>query len=178
MRKKFVKDYVSNPEGKERFRYTGDYYIFQMEEGQRKQRVLIQCLAAAAEAVLLLAAGMLNSPGSYQIYIVIPYICMILPVLYYLAGSIKLLKVPCRMERYQYEESLLRMMKAVIAGFFLSILTLLGDGVFLTFGQEDINKKTETLFFLLMVALAVINYMGLLYHNRMMKQVQKESQQQ
>lgn len=177
MKRRFIQDYRKK-DGKELFEYVGDYYIFKMDKAEKRKHTIYHILYAVLHLLLLLAAGFLNSPGSYKIYIVLPYLCMVLPLLYYLMGAAAFAKAPEKMEREQYEKSLFRMMKSVIAVFFLSIFIIGMDGIFLVTFQEEAGKRAETIFFGIMFVLAVMNYFALVYHNKQQKQVMIEKQQE
>lgn len=177
MKRRFVKDYVSNQEGKERFRYVGNYYIFSMEQDRRNKRCVQQLIFALVQLILIVTAGFLNSPGSYKLYIVLPYLSMILPLLYYVMGSISFRKAPTRMQRHEYDVSIFRLMKSVLGLFFLSFFTMVGDTVFLVLEADVVQQKAEIVFYIIMIILMIMNYIALLAHNRMMKQVQEEQQE-
>ena len=175
MKKKFVRDYKRKA-GETQFSYVGDYYIFHMEETEKKRRAVRQTLFAAVQIILLIAAGFLNSPGSYKAYIVLPYLCMILPLIYYMTGAVGFAGIPEKMEKRQYEVTVFRMTKSVVAVFFLSILTVGADIVFLIRNRSEIELLPEMLFLGIMMLVAVMSYAALRYHNRMQKQVMIEQQ--
>lgn len=176
MKKRFVQDY-KRKDGENQFSYVGDYYIFCMGKNEKRRRSILQVVFAVLQMVLLVAAGLLNSPGSYKIYIVLPYLCMILPLIYYIMGAVGFAHIPEKMEKHQYEVTLLRMMKSVLAIFFLCILTVGVDGIFLIKNKDKIGAIPESLFLGIMMVLAVMDYAALRYHNRMQKRVLVEKQE-
>lgn len=177
MKRKFVQDY-KRKDGENQFSYVGDYYIFCMEETEKRRRSVFQIVFALVQMFFLVVAGLLNSPGSYKVYIVLPYLCMILPLIYYIMGAVGFSRIPERMEKHQYEVTLLRMMKSVLAIFFLCIFTVGADGIFLIKNKDEIGAIPEALFFGIMIVLAVMDYAALIYHNRMQKGVVVEKQKQ
>lgn len=176
MKKKFVQDYKRKA-GEEKFSYVGDYYIFYMEEAEKKRRAVFQVLFATLQLVLLVVAGLLNSPGSYKVYIVLPYLCMILPLIYYIMGAVGFARIPEKMEKHQYEVTMFRMMKSILAIFFLCVFTVCADGIFLMNNKNEIDAMTEILFWGIMIVLAVMDYVALVYHNRLQKRVVVEKQE-
>lgn len=177
MKKRFVRDY-KRKDGENQFSYVGDYYIFCMEKTEKKRRSIFQVLFAVLQMILLVVAGLLNSPGSYKIYIVLPYLCMILPLIYYIMGAVRFARIPEKMEKHQYEETLLRMMKSVLAVFFLSVFTVGADGIFLMRNRDKMEVMPEALFLGIMIFLAVMDYTALRYHNQMQKRIVVEKQKQ
>lgn len=177
MNRNFVKDYKKT-EGEEPYTYVGDYYIFSMEEKEKKKRSLYQILFAVLQLLLLVAAGLLNSPGSYKVYIVLPYLCMVLPLLYYIMGSAGMAKVPQRMEGQQHEKTLFRCFKSIVALFLLSVLTVCVDAVFFFKNRKEIGNMPEGLFLGIMLLMAVMNYAALVYQHRLQKSVVIEPQKQ
>lgn len=175
MKKKFVQDYKRKEQGQQ-FVYVGDYYILSMEEAEKKKRSVFQILFAAVQLMLLVAAGFLNSPGSYKVYIVLPYLCMILPLLYYIIGAFGFARIPEKMEKIQYEKSIFRMLKSAVAVFFLNIFTVCTDAVFFLSKRNEIEAMPEGLFLGIMILLAGMNYVALRYHHRMQKSVRIEQQ--
>lgn len=175
MRKSFVKDYTLDPKGG--YKYTGEYYLLQIDSAERGKRSGFHILFAVVQIVLLIIAGTLNSPGSYQFAIVLPYMCILLPMLYYLLGSFRFLKAPVRMERKIYQESVIRMFRSVAAAFFLNFFVVAADGVFLLQQIEKSNAGAELIFFGIMLGLAAANYAALIYHSRMKKMVTAEKQE-
>lgn len=177
MRKKFVRDYnYKRKDGENQFSYVGDYYIFRMEETEKRKRSVSQVVFALAQLFLMVVAGLLNSPGSYKVYIVLPYLCMILPLIYYIMGAVGFARIPEKMEKHQYEVTLFRMVKSVLATFFLCIFTVGADGIFLMKNKDEIEVTPEVMFFGIMIVLAIMNYTALMYHNRIQKRVVVEKQ--
>lgn len=177
MKRKFVQDYKRRS-GEDKFSYEGDYYIFYMEETDKKKRSVIQLVFAVLQMVLIVIAGLLNSPGSYKVYIVLPYLCMILPLIYYTMGAVGFFRIPERMEKHQYEMTIFRMMKSILAIFFLCIFTVGADGIFLIRNKENAATLSEGIFLAIMIVLAVMDYVALVYHNKMYKSVVVEAQKQ
>lgn len=177
MKRKFVQDYKRKL-GEDKFSYEGDYYIFHIEETEKKKRCAVQIIFVVVQMILIVAAGLLNSPGSYKAYIVLPYLCMILPLIYYMMGAVGFIRIPERMEKHQYEATIFRMMKSIVAVFFLCVFTVVADGVFLIRNKDTIDAVSEGIFLVVMVVLAIMDYAALIYHNKMYKSVVVEIQKQ
>lgn len=177
MEKKFVQDYKKK-EGEDQFSYVGDYYIFSMEETEKKRRSVFQILFVVIQMILIVTAGFLNSPGTYKIYIVLPYLCMILPLMYYLMGAVSFTRIPKKMEKRQYEVTLFRMMKSIIAIVLLCTFTVGADGIFLMRNRDKIEKIPESLFLGIMIILAVMDYVALIRQNQLQKCVTVEKQEE
>ena len=177
MKKKFVRDY-KRKDGENQFSYVGDYYIFYMEEKEKKRHSIFQVIFAVIQMLLLVAAGFLNSPGSYKVYIVLPYLCMILPLIYYVMGAVGFARIPEKMEKQQYEVTVFRMLKSIVAVFFLSVFTVCTDAVFFFRNRNEIGNMPEGLFLGIMLLVTVMDYVVLVYHHRMQKDVIIEQQKQ
>lgn len=175
MEKKFVRDY-KRKDGKNQFIYVGDYYIFSMKDAEKKKRCIFQLLFSVLQLILLVAAGFLNSPGSYKAYIVLPYLCMMLPLIYYMTGSVGFAGAPEKMEKLQYERTLFRMLKSAVAEFFLSILVVCADAIFFIRNRKEIGIMPEGLFLGIMLILAVMSYRAVVYHHQMHRGVVVEPQ--
>ena len=70
MKKKYVKDYVSD--GKGAYRYQGKYYQSRILEEERKKQGKIQILYGIVCLILILAALCIPCAGNKTVYIVIP----------------------------------------------------------------------------------------------------------
>lgn len=173
MKRRYVKDYKREADT-EHFYYTGTYYTHSLDKEICKQNGRRQLFGAAAEMLLLVGAGFLNSPGTYTWYVILPMVGMFFPITYYMMGTWAFMHGGNRMEEYQYEESFVRMMKCTAIGLFLNLFALCGD-VFLIVRSVGIWKGySEYLLLTSLVILAVLNGTAFVSHSRLMKQIEQE----
>ena len=171
MKRKYVKDYVTDETGQRRFRYTGKYYHHEISKQRRKKMGIIQILIAGIEIILLVAAGFMDCPGMYTFYVLLPMVCMLLPIIYYMIGSYSFIRNDSPMERFQYEESFHRMMKSVAGGLFFNIVALCGDIILVIRNISRWETYEELILLALLFILTAVNIYAAGYQNRLLKQV-------
>ena len=100
------------PDGKMRKMtvYRGEYYTLHFDQGKKRNSAACNLLAALLALAILIGAGMPNQDSSHTVWIVLPYLCLFLPVGYWLIGAVFFCMAPLRMERPAYEGSLLRIL--------------------------------------------------------------------
>ena len=103
MKKKYVKDYVSD--GKGAYRYQGKYYQSRILEEERKKQGKIQILYGNVCLILILAALCIPCAGNKTVYIVIPLEATLVCLWGYLTGSFALLKMQDMMEQKDYDKA-------------------------------------------------------------------------
>lgn len=153
MKKKFINDYVLK-EDASGYSYEGEYYNANLEKSNKSKIAIFNIVLMTAEIILLLMGGMLNNPGSHKVYIVIPFISMTLPTIYYLMGTIMFIRIDTsHMEAIQYAHTIKRMYKTSIWNIVLNLITLASDVAFIL----KINSSAEQMFILIAFVLLIIN---------------------
>lgn len=172
MKKRYLKDYISdskitkNGRIANEVKYIGDYYEFQLEEKEYKKMRLILLGSTLLIFVLFLLAGLLNGDGSFKFYILMPYICIFLPLLFLLQGYLSTPRKRKQMEYAVYDRSYLKVKFSLVGLIAASSVTVLGDIVFIFREIKQINLTYEISFCILNLAIVIISIATLIYHNR------------
>lgn len=153
MRKKHVKDYVSDETIEGGYRYIGNYFIDNMPDDKRKKVALTDFLLGIIEAIGVLATLSINCVGNRTIYVVIPLEICLVCLVYYISGAYTYYKNDQKMERRCYEDSYLRMVQSITVAFFLNVGSIIGQIYTICKGYYFEDKNLE---YLLLVALFII----------------------
>lgn len=149
--------FYHSPDGKRRKMtvYRGDYYALPFD--QAKKRTCAACNFAAALFALgsLIGAGLANQDSSHTIWIVIPYLCLFLPVGYWFIGALFFCMAPLRMERPVYEGSLLRILHSCRGILVLAAGNLVLELVYLGLHHGTIHMGREGIYCGCLAALVV-----------------------
>lgn len=169
---KYYKDYVSEEkitqDGKvvTEIIYRGDYYEYHLSKEEYKnlrKKILFTTLTIV---LLFILAGSINNKGSFSLYVVLPYLC-ILPGLFYLIfGYIRMPKKLQKLNYSFYDQSYLKIKFALVGIIAASITTLVGDSVFLIKNLNEIGLASEIGFWLIHFMTAIVSGFMLRYHNR------------
>jgi hypothetical protein len=76
--RKYRDAYVKNGNGE--YKYTGEYYRFDMPGEKIREMKWIYAALALSTAILFLIAGFINNEGSKVIYVSLPYVVLLLPI--------------------------------------------------------------------------------------------------
>lgn len=125
MKKKYVKDYVSD--GKGAYQYQGKYYLSHISEEERKKQGKIQILYGISCLILLLLALCIPCNGNQTIYVVIPLEITFICLWGYLTGSFSLLKMENRMEQKDYDKAYQGPVQSLTVAILLYIFSLGGQ---------------------------------------------------
>lgn len=140
--------------------YQGKYYQFSLS---LKDHGLfsIKCSAlCAAVWALMLCYLFLNTPSASCMYVLPLLACALFPAFYWILGCVRLFRVPENMTIVQKEESIGRIVHSALGCAALSILSLIGDIIFLLFGSIDALKELPGLLLLLLIfAVSTISFL-------------------
>ncbi|HBO33838.1 MAG TPA: hypothetical protein DD636_03730 [Anaerolineaceae bacterium] len=160
--KKYIKDYdlVETEDEKGRVKktaiYSGEYFRLNLEESQIKQLKLQFILFFVAALALHVGAGLVNNPGLYKIYMVIPYTGSFLP-LFFLAEGI--LRIPGTKRAYRNEEMGLSYQRVVgMSRFYLILMGIgmVGALAYLIFASNGQALEREALYIGLALGAALL----------------------
>ena len=158
---KYKDDYkqVQNfgPDGKLRAvtYYDGVYYELPYDEKDFKKNKFI-CLGFGILFLLIyLGAGSLNPDSSRTIWIVLPYFFMFLPLAYNILGVINLFGLKTRMEKVQYEESIIRVKNCSMAVLVMAAINIILDLIFIFLNRADLNFAIQLFYILLLLMLII-----------------------
>lgn len=169
---KYYKDYVAEEkktqDGKvvTKITYRGDYYEYHLSNEEYKnlrKKILFTTLTIG---ILFFLAGFINNKGSFSLYVVLPYLC-ILPGLFYLVfGYIRMPQKLQQLNYAIYDQSYLKIKFALVGTIAASITTLVGDSVFIIKKLNEIELAREIGFWLIHLIIAIVSSLMLRYHNR------------
>lgn len=147
--------------------YVGEYYIVDFENEKVKQRItLINIIFAVLLAALLIGAGLVNTQSSRTIWIVAPYLLTFMPTAYMLIGAVEYKTVGLKMQRVQYELTLLRMKRSAIGIMVLAIINVVLDIVFIIKQHEKISVTSELVYIAINVCMIIVVLVFAKYYNK------------
>jgi hypothetical protein len=169
---KYYKDYVSDEKitkaGKvvKEMKYTGDYYEYHLSAKEYKQmrKVMLSCILT--NVILFVLIGLLNNSGSFCFYVLLPYLCILLGVIYLCFGYFHIPKSLQKMEFAIYDKSYLKVKFSIVGLVAASTTTVIGDAVFILRNVNEIDLWKEILFWSLSLLITIISTLTLIYHNR------------
>ena len=174
MKKKYVKDYIADKTAEGGYRYTGVYYMDQLEADIRKKNGLIHLIIGALQIVFILLAASINCMGNRTIYVVIPLECTLLCSLNLCLGAYTFLKTNNRMELKDYEGSYLKMVQSVTIAFFLNVGSIIGQIVVLVKGIYEYGLLNEVLLLLVLIFMAAVNVAEWMWQRKLISLVKLE----
>lgn len=157
MKKKYVKDYVADETIEGGYRYTGNYYIDNISDDQRKKLGVSHLLIGVLQVIVVLLAASINCLGNRTIYVVIPMECTLFCALNLCLGAYTFLKSSNRMELRQYEGSYQKMVQSVTVAFFLNIGSAIGQIYIIVKGMHYAGMVYEYLLLAAILLMTVIN---------------------
>lgn len=146
-RKKIFSDYAQrlDEDGKITYEYGGPAFTLDLTPAQRR-RYLAACWACPLIGLaLFVAMGLAGGDGSYQMYVMLPYVCLLLPWCMLLGDAYKLTRATGTMRRAEYERSVAQVRRFAIAGIALSAVTAVAQIVYLCLSRTE-TPGADTLF--------------------------------
>ena len=174
MKKKYVKDYVADETVDGGYRYTGIYYIDNLETDIRKKNGLIHLIVGVLQIAFVLFAASINCMGNRTIYVVIPMECTLFCALNLCLGAYTFYKSNNRMELHQYEGSYLKMVQAATVAFFLDVGSIIGQIVVIVKGVYEFGVLNEILLLVALILMGTVNAMEWIWQRKMISLVVKE----
>lgn len=98
--RKYRDAYVKNGNGE--YKYTGEYYRFDMPSEKIREMKWIYAALALSTAILFLIAGFINNEGSKVIYVSLPYVVLLLPIGFMVWDVVKIASLRGDMTKKQY----------------------------------------------------------------------------
>ena len=151
MSRKYVQDYVRHPaldddKAGSRFFYVGDYYYIDATTDGLKKIKVGSTIAAALFVAFFVALGMINSPCARQFYVSLPYVGILLPLMFFEASVYALLTSPKEMTRKQRDHSVHRAKTCVLSMLILCGIMLAGSLVFIVFFSKESGAANDWLY--------------------------------
>ena len=151
IKNRFRDDYQSTADGK--LTYVGDIYVLPLDDGQKKKTNWINLAFSLVFFVLELWLGMINQDSSRTFWILFPYMFLYLPIAYMFIGVLSYMGAPIRMQRAQYQGSVIRMKHSSMAVILLSVANIVLDIVYMALHAGEIRMATEFVYLCSFVAL-------------------------
>ena len=153
MTKKYIKDYdlIDNVPV-----YKGILYKINISQDELKKIKLFILLNTFVSALLFFAAGFTGNNATRVPYVGVPYMLLIIPVVYACMDACKFITPRERMERVHYEGSFLHMHSWAVAKMLFSAAAAVGDIIYLAITQSP--SLNEYLFLPLVLLLFFSSY--------------------
>ncbi|MFA9378519.1 MAG: hypothetical protein ACERKZ_17495 [Lachnotalea sp.] len=170
--KKYYTDYVSNFKVKdnkkeaEELEYSGDYYEFILSYNEYQKMRIIILLTVIITASIFILVGFLNNSGSFCIYVLLPYICILLPLTYLIRSYIRIPKEKKKMEYAIYDKCYIRVKFSLVGLITASLTTVIGNFIFIVRNVNHIIFMKEVSFCIANILIVILSILLLIYHNR------------
>lgn len=163
MTKKYKNDYefkvVKKEDGtaEEQIVYNGKYYLNNLNASQKRHMVVSGFVISFFTMWLFFVSGFFDNGGSHCLYVMLPYICIFLPAVYFILGAFAVWQAPAQLTNEKYDKSFgrLRRMPVIIA--VLVLITIFCDGIFILLNKDGILLENELLFMFFLVVTLGIN---------------------
>lgn len=164
---------------KDKFYYDGEFYSLSCSKKEKGLYAVVCFLFIAAVITVICLQGMLNSPSSRTVWVVLPYFIQFLTAGYFILGLIDyvLLKMSSeskslRMSRPQFDGSIARMKHSMIGQIVVAALVIICDVVFIVKNRNIEGISREFVFLGLgVVIIAIAMGFGLFYNKNFSKVV-------
>lgn len=143
---------ITLPNGsvREEIIYKGKYYCPQWTPKQKSATKVTCALLIFASVALFVLVGLLNTAGSRQYYVLLPFFATSFPIVFEVFAIFRLLFSPDKMPIDIFHNSLLRLRKSAVAAFAFAAAGMAGEMIFLI--RNPANYATGELMFFLGVA--------------------------
>ena len=140
---------ITLPDGsvREEIIYKGDYYCPQWTPQQKLATKVICSLLISGSVALFILVGLLNTAGSRQYYVLLPFFATSFPIVFEVFAIFRLLFSPDKMPIDIFHNSLLRLRKSSVVAFAFAAVGMAGEMIFLI--QNPANYATGELMLLL-----------------------------
>ena len=124
-------------------RYKGKHYHLTMEQPALNRRKALYVLLLLIALALFVAVGFSGSPalgaggGTTPIYVVLPYVLLLLPLGLGLSRAVLLAFHSRPLEYAEYDKYLIQQKAVLLAALVLNGILFLGESAFLLFGGAD-----------------------------------------
>lgn len=155
MKRKYIKDYVSD--GKGEYHYSGKYYISRQSQEERKKASVIQSAYSIACFILIFVALGIPCQGNRTIYVVIPMELTMVCQAYFFLGSLALGRwqdKEGRMEQKDYDKMYQGPMQVLTIATILYLFSLGGQviGMFM----KNVTEGNGDLFFCMILVFILL----------------------
>lgn len=141
--------------------YMGDYYSLAISDEERKKTIKVQSFLVGIMVMFFILGGLINNDASWEFYVMLPYICLFLPIAYLIMGLVGVMKIPHKMENATYDQSIARVVKTSKIVKWISSYVVIADVLFMLINRQSIAWLREIVF---LCIVAVIFIQGFLLH--------------
>ena len=128
-------------------RYKGKHYRFTIEQPALNWRKAAFVFSLLFALLLFAAVGLSDSPalgaggGAGAIYVLLPYVVLLLPLGLGFARALLLVLKSAPMEYAEYDKYMVQQKTVLLVSLVLSLILLLGELVFLLFGGQEVAPQ-------------------------------------
>ena len=157
--RKYKEEYEVRENGRKKdVIYIGEYYSIQADDLKIQRLRLLYGITMLCLIVLFLIGGLLNNDGSRIFYVIVPYVCSIIPLFYMGLATVQFLRIHSEIQHIFYDLSVIRLKKTGAALIAFSVMTLIGDLIYFFTQFSQINLGMEIVFFGIVAALGGITF--------------------
>ncbi len=138
--------YIDEATGKEKIRYIGKYYRFEMSAEARAKRNRLYYILLAMVILLFVGGGLINNLGGRVLYVMVPYAMAIFPVAYLTMGVVRTGLEKGDMEHIAYDCTVSRIKKTTVAIMAFMGVSFVGE-IILIVGHSELVDMTKELMF-------------------------------
>ena len=135
--------------------YEGSYYRFPYDSGELKKNKICSLIFGLLFLALFVLAGSINADSSRTVWIVFPYLFIFLPIALFLLGVVSLFFIKDRMEKGEYEGSIIRMKNSGLAIFWVTIINIFLDVIFIIKNLKTIILGKEIFYIAILIILII-----------------------
>ncbi|MCR4587635.1 MAG: hypothetical protein K5682_04435 [Lachnospiraceae bacterium] len=130
----------------DRFYYKGDLYKLPFDGKQKKRTVVVSLLFFLLFIGLWVLQGLINQASSRVLWVLVPYMFILLPALYMGLGIAEYAFSHNPMRREEYEKGLERMKHSVLGVMIFSVISMICEILYLILRAGQYEWKSELLF--------------------------------
>jgi len=161
---KYLGSYVRNLNGD--YEYIGAYFKIDVPTDSLK-RIKVWCaVMAGAIAGLFVLAGLTNAAGSRVMYVMLPYVGAMLPIVFMLADVYQIARYQKPMTLKQYDHSVLQLKAVTVATLALTSVSAVGDIVYLMFFCAPADMARELLYLAACIGMIAVSIALLIYQRK------------
>lgn len=163
MSKKYKNDYefkeIKKEDGtiEEQIVYTGQYYLCDMSTVQRRHLVISGFVISIFTMWMFFVSGFFDNAGSRCIYVMLPYICVFLPAVYFILGAFNVWQAPAQLTNEKYDKSYGRVKRMPMFIIIIAAVAAVCDVIFMLLNRSRIIKENELLFFSFLIMIIALN---------------------
>lgn len=176
MRKKEIKElynleYETSENGKliEKAVYVGDYVSFGSKKYTKRKVTLRLLVGALILLGLTVLAGILNTGSGRFIFIGVPFVFVVLPIIYLFRGVFALMERPEPFTMVTYRNSIERTMNSYKGLFVLFVYIVLISTLYFLVKFQQFEWKKELLFVILNITALLFSCFQIQYISRVLK---------